>query len=115
MQKQLTCIICPRGCALSVTLDGDAVSVMGHGCKRGEQYGINECIRPTRTVTSTVRVGNRGNALLSVKTAVPVLKADIGAIMRSIRNATAIAPVHIGDVILADVCGADIVATANME
>ena len=37
MQKQLTCIVCPKGCQLTVTLEGkEVVSVEGQTCKRGE-------------------------------------------------------------------------------
>ena len=55
--RELTCIGCPMGCALTVELDAnEVVSVTGHTCKRGEDYAKKEVTNPTRIVTSTVRV-----------------------------------------------------------
>jgi len=34
--KNMTCVVCPRGCALTVTVeDGKILSVTGNTCKRG--------------------------------------------------------------------------------
>lgn len=115
MNKAMTCIICPRGCTLSVSDENGVITVTGHGCKRGEQYGVTEYINPTRTVTSTVRVANRADTMVSVKTVAPVPKAEMAAVMKRIREATADAPVSIGDVILDSVCGTAVVATCNVE
>ena len=57
-ERNLTCIGCPLGCALKVTIDGDNVTVTGNTCKRGADYGANEVTHPTRIVTSTVCVKN---------------------------------------------------------
>ena len=72
MKRNLTCIICPRGCTLTVETEGDKVSVSGNSCPKGAVYGIEETTRPTRTVTSVVRVSNREDTMVSVKTAEPV-------------------------------------------
>lgn len=114
MNKTLTCIICPRGCTLKVTVDGDKVSVSGHGCNRGEQYAVDECTHPVRTVTSTVRVTNRKDTMVSVKTAAPIPKQEMAAVMAMIRKAAVTAPVSIGDVLIADVCGTNVIATGNI-
>ena len=55
-ERNLTCIGCPLGCALKVTIDGENVTVTGNTCKRGADYGANEVTHPTRIVTSTVCV-----------------------------------------------------------
>ncbi len=114
MQRNLTCIICPRGCALTAQILGDKVSVTGHTCPKGEEYAINECINPVRTVTATVRVNNRPDTMVSVKTAVPVAKGDMLKVMEQLRKTSVAAPVQIGDVILKGVCGADIVITKDV-
>ena len=56
--KELICIGCPLGCGLRVELNekGEAVSVSGNTCKRGEEYGKREVTAPVRTVTSIVKV-----------------------------------------------------------
>ncbi len=115
MNKTLTCIICPRGCTLTVSDESGSIAVQGNACPRGEAYGIAECTAPTRTVTSTVRVADRCDTMVSVKTAAPIPKEHIAAVMARIRAATAIAPIRIGDVIIPDVYGTDIVATKNIE
>ena len=61
--KELTCIVCPRGCRLKVN---DDMVVTGNACPRGEKYAINELTHPTRTITSSIRVTNRPYTLVSV-------------------------------------------------
>ena len=54
---ELTCIGCPMGCPLIVTMeDGAVASVTGNTCPRGDAYARKEVTAPTRIVTSTVRV-----------------------------------------------------------
>ncbi|MBE6770430.1 MAG: DUF1667 domain-containing protein [Ruminococcaceae bacterium] len=114
MERKLTCIICPLGCELTATLEnGEVVSVSGNTCKRGEIYAKNECTNPQRTITSTVRCEDGG--LVAVKTDRTIPKEKIEECMKIINAATAKLPVHIGDVIIKDVFGANIVATANKE
>lgn len=114
MKKELTCIICPRGCTLTVEIEGDNVKVSGNACPKGEQYGIDECTAPTRTVTSIVRVANREDTMVSVKTSNPIPKDKIFDIMKEIRKASVQAPVKIGDVVISDLYGADIIATKEI-
>ncbi len=115
MIKNITCIICPRGCALTVDINENDVKVSGNACPKGERYGIDECTNPIRTVTSTVRVENRTDTMVSVKTETPIAKEKIFDVMQAIRNTTVNAPVRIGDVIIDDVCGSKIIATKNVD
>ena len=115
MERKLTCILCPRGCTLNVTVDGDNVFVTGNACPRGRNYGEEEVVSPKRTVTSIVRVSNREDTMVSVKTDKPVNKADIFTVMEEIRKASVTAPVKVGDVILSDVCGSNIIATKDID
>ena len=57
--RNITCIICPRGCGLVVEETADGLKVLGNVCPRGEKYAIEECTHPTRTLTSFIRVDNR--------------------------------------------------------
>ena len=50
-ERNLTCIGCPLGCALKVTIDGENVTVTGNTCKRGADYGAKEVTHPMRIVT----------------------------------------------------------------
>lgn len=112
MKKEFTCIVCPIGCTLSVELDGKEVkSVSGNTCKRGEVYAVNECTNPMRTVTSTVKCEN--GAVVPVKTETPIAKDRVFEAMEIINNFVAPLPISVGDVIIEDICGSKLVATAS--
>ena len=115
IEKNMTCIICPRGCLMKVVKDGEEVLVEGNGCPKGKDYAFSELTNPTRTVTSSVFVSNREGKSVSVKTDRPVSKQHIFDVMNVIRSTLATAPVTIGDVIKADVYGCNIVATSEIE
>lgn len=77
-KRELTCIGCPLGCALTVSLEaGKVLSVEGYTCKRGHDYGEKECTNPMRTVTSSVPVKNGVIPMVSVKTAADIPKGKI--------------------------------------
>ncbi len=113
MIRRMTCIVCPRGCEM--TADTETLKVSGNTCPKGEEYARAEILNPTRTLTSTVPVKNRKNAVLSVKTAAPIPKDKIFEALEALKKISAEAPVNIGDVILADVFGANVVATKNID
>lgn len=114
-QRELTCINCPLGCALVVTMeDGAVLEVEGNTCKRGDTYARMEVTNPTRMVTTSVPVEGSDQArMVSVKTAEAVPKGLVFDVMAALRDVCLQAPVAIGDVVLADVCGTgvDVVAT----
>lgn len=112
--RELICIGCPLGCPLSVTIDGDDIKVTGNTCPRGETYAQKEITNPTRIVTSSVKVDGGVIARVSVKTANDIPKDKIFDCMEQIRKARVEAPVRVGDVIIKDCAGADIVATKNI-
>ena len=114
MKRQLTCIICPRGCGLTTEICDSTVTVTGHSCPKGEEYAINECLHPVRTVTATVRVSNRKDTMVSVKTATPVAKDQMMDVMAALRQISVCAPLSIGDVVLENVCGAQIIVTKDI-
>lgn len=115
MKRNLTCIICPRGCSLIAESDESGFKVTGNHCSRGKQYAISECTHPTRTVTSVVTVANRIDTMVSVKTSQPIPKEHISDVMAIIRRQKVNAPIEIGSVILSDIFGADIIATKNIR
>ncbi len=108
----LTCIICPRGCQLSVE-QSDTVSVSGNLCPRGKKYAIDEVTDPKRTVTSTVRCSD--GSVLSVKTDLAIPKGKVKECMRLINTIVVPLPVRIGTVLRENILGtgANLVATQN--
>ncbi len=130
-KRELTCIICPRGCQLSVTMDesaetapkapfgfgslsssvGEELSVAGNMCPRGKIYAIMECKNPVRTVTTTARTSDGG--VVAVKTESPIPKDKMMECMALINSCVVELPVRVGDVILEDVFGSSVVVTQN--
>lgn len=117
MKKTFTCIICPTGCTLEVEYDGKEVLVKGNLCRRGAEYAKEEMIAPKRTISSSVRLVDGEMEIVSVRLDKPVPKSMIFPIMEEIKAASAVAPVHIGDVLIHDVLstGADVIVTRNVD
>ncbi len=114
MKRELTCIVCPMGCSITVEIESGAVkSIFGNTCRRGEEYAKNECTNPKRTVTSTVKCSN--GRVVSVKTDKAIPKENMKDCIKIINNKVAHLPISIGDVIIENVFGANIVATSNMN
>ena len=111
----LTCIVCPRGCTLTVGFheDGRVAEVSGNACKRGVSYAEAECTHPVRTVTTTVRTED--GCVVPVKTSAPIPKEKVLEAMCEINRVRAKNCLQIGDVILENVSetGVSVVATAN--
>lgn len=112
--KELTCIICPRGCRLKID---DELNVTGNSCPRGVVYAKSELTNPTRTITSIMRVKNRDDLMVSVKTSNPIPKDKIFAVLEEIGKVSVNAPTHIGDIVIKDVLGlgSDIVITKEIK
>jgi len=112
--KELTCIVCPRGCRLTID---DELNVTGNSCPRGAQYAKDELTNPKRMITSFVRVKNRENTVVSVKTSTSIPKWMIFDVMNEIDKVRVTAPTKIGDVAIKNVLntGADIIITKNIK
>lgn len=115
-KRELTCIGCPLGCSITVTLENNIIiSVEGNTCKRGDIYARKEVTSPTRIVTSTVRVTGSDIPMVSCKTASDIPKVKIFDVINALKDVSIAAPVHIGDVLVKDVAGTgvDVIATKN--
>lgn len=112
--KELTCIVCPVGCHLSVD---ESLKVVGNRCPRGEKYAIVEMTSPKRMITTTVKTTFEGCPRLSVKTKEPVPKSLMFDILSSLEGIVIEKNVKIGDVIVKDIfhTGVDIVATKSIH
>jgi CxxC motif-containing protein len=112
---RLICINCPKGCEIEVETCDTQVSVKGHLCPRGEAYGRAEATNPVRMVTGLVKVAGSRRPL-PVKTRTAIAKGKIAEVTNLLANTTVVAPKHIGDVIIPDVCstGVDVIATADI-
>ena len=103
--RELTCVVCPAGCRVTVTLDdgGAILKVEGNTCSRGRDYAVSEITHPVRTLTSTVPVTTaEGKRMLPVRTDKPIPKEKLFDAMEIIRKTKAAAPVRTGDVLIPD-------------
>ncbi|NLO84168.1 MAG: DUF1667 domain-containing protein [Clostridiales bacterium] len=117
MEQLITCINCPVGCRMQVTVKNNEVtSVSGNSCKLGLNYAKQECIAPKRMVTAVVKVKDR-ILPLSVKTREPIPKSKIFDVMKELGKLNMSAPICIGQVICENICdtGVSIIATKSVE
>ena len=105
------------GCPMTVTMNGEEITVTGNTCPRGEAYAKKEVTNPTRIVTSSVVVEGGAIARASVKTESDIPKGKIFDCMAEIRQCKVSAPVHIGDVVIENCAGTgvNIIVTKNVE
>lgn len=118
MIKEMICINCPIGCHLTVDCtDINNIKVTGNTCPRGVTYGINEVTAPKRMVTGSVKVKGGNIPMVSVKSKEAIPKELIFKSLELLKNVTLTAPVHIGDVVVKDICGCgvDFVATKEIK
>ncbi|RBP46946.1 CxxC motif-containing protein [Garciella nitratireducens DSM 15102] len=117
-KRELTCIGCPMGCNLFVTIeDGKVIEVKGNTCIKGKTYAQKECTNPTRIVTSSVKVKNGELNMVSVKTQQDIPKDKIMDCIKELKDVEVEAPIQEGDIIIKNVAGTgiDIIATKNIS
>ena len=111
-----TCIICPRGCSLQITVDDGRVTVEGNECPNGEDHGIEEATAPRRILTTTVQTTVTDMPRLPVRSVGDVLLMDIDRLIREIDSVVVARPLQCGDLVAADLCGigVNLIATDDL-
>ena len=112
--KELICIVCPKGCHLKAN-EESGFTVTGNGCPRGAEYARTELTNPTRVVTSTVRCEGGAYPRCPVKTDQAIPKTLIFDAMKALNGITLTAPVHMGDVVVENVCGTGVNFVATQD
>ena len=106
MEKEIICTVCPMGCSIRVSGEGERIdSIEGFSCPRGEKYGRSEFAHPVRLLTSTVRIEGAAEPLLPVRSSAPLPKELLFSCMDVLRNVTVQAPVRLHDVIVKNILG----------
>lgn len=113
--RELTCIVCPRGCTLHV--DEMTFQVTGNACSRGAEYGAQEVRDPQRTLTTTVILEGAARKRLPVKTDRTIPKSMMAACAAATNGIIVQAPVKVGDIIVQNLLGtgANLIAGCSME
>lgn len=115
MIRELTCIVCPKGCQLKVELEGKKVlSVTGNTCKRGVTYAETECTAPMRTLTTTAAV--EGGGVVPVKTDKTIPKELLFDAMKEVNAVRVKRDAKLGDIVIENLLGtgANVVTTRNV-
>ena len=111
------CIGCPLGCRLELDEDeaGQVVEVRGSSCRRGDRHALQEHTDPRRMVTTTVAIEGARLPRVPVKTDGEIPRDLVLEACRALDEVRVVAPVHIGDVLVADLLGTGcaVVATSN--
>ena len=117
MNKELICIVCPKGCKVTVSEENGIFTTTGNACARGNVYGIQEAIAPKRMLTSTIKINHAAHARCPVVSSAPLPKEDLFKVLALLENITVTAPVVMKSVVLENVLnsGVDILISRSME
>jgi CxxC motif-containing protein len=110
----ITCIVCPNGCRLTVDNSGGEIKVEGAQCKKGIDFAKNELTNPMRSLTTTVKTAFEDFPQLPVKTSGDLPKGKMLDAMKKIKTVFVTRRLQTGEIVLPDVFGVDVVATASM-
>ncbi len=111
---QMTCIVCPNSCILTVTRNDDGSwKVTGNRCKRGEKFALEEKTAPKRTISSTVATCVPGAPVIPVRVSGDIPKEKIFDVMKEINGIKLNVRPAPGDAVIENVCGlgVDVIAT----
>ncbi len=114
---EMICIVCPKGCRLTVDDQNSPITVSGQGCNRGIKYANDEVFDPRRTLTTTVSVENGIRTRVAVKTAEAIPKPLIFDAMEILNNVRVKAPIKVGQTVVSNLLdtGIDVIATAQCK
>ncbi len=101
MKRTLTCLVCPRGCLLTVD---EHNNVTGNMCARGIPYAHQELTNPKRTLTYVIKV-NGVKEPVPVRTDVPISKDLIPDVVAHLNTLEFNAPLAFNEVIVANIFG----------
>ncbi len=109
---ELICIVCPRGCRISV----EEGVITGNGCKRGEEFAISETTCPKRSVCTTVATSFKNMPVLPVRTDGEIAKSQIKEFMALVNKVRVGKPLKMGDIVIKNVLdsGVNVIATTSI-
>ena len=114
--QELTCIVCPVGCRITVEEKDGELIISGNSCPRGYEHAKNEYIDPKRMLTTTVKVEGGVLPRIPVISTAEIPKRQLGECLAQLYKLELTAPVAYGDIIVRDILGTgvDIKASRDM-
>jgi len=117
-ETKITCIGCPLGCAVRLSLDdkGEVIDIADNKCKEGQKYALEEYKHPVRALTATVLTQESRQPLLSVRTNKPIAKSMLVKVMPALAQIRVRPPIRAGEVVKTNILGsrADVIATSDL-
>jgi CxxC motif-containing protein len=88
MEKEIICVICPKGCRIKVAgEDGQIHKIENYGCKRGVEYASSEFVSPCRILTSSIPVeGTKDKRMLPIRSSSPIPRDKLLHCMEQIKK-----------------------------
>ena len=117
MPEQLTCILCPMGCALEVERAGNGLEVRGNQCDKGIGFADEEILHPMRNLSTSVPLRGTAFLMVSVRLSGPVPRAMIFPVLAEIAGLRPEPPILRGQVLIPNVLntGVDVIATRTVK
>lgn len=117
MNNPLICIVCPKGCKVTVTEKDGILSTTGNACPKGHDYAIQESTDPKRILTTTIKITGANHDRCPVVSNGPLPKGDLFKVLSLLEGLEVQAPITVNTVILDNVLGSgiDIVSSRTME
>jgi CxxC motif-containing protein len=114
-EKKLTCIICPKGCFLTVKEQNGEIIVTGNSCNKGKSYAISELTNPQRILTTTLKLDNNSSInRIAVMSKTFVDKDDLIPLCMKLKDVVVKKSIKQGDIICT-VDGIEFIASSTVE
>lgn len=116
MTREMTCIVCPKGCTLRVSENDGGIAVKGALCSRGEEYGVSEVTNPMRTLQTTIRTEFPGYRRVAVKTSGEIPLKEIFLYMDEIKKQVLTEKLQVGQIVSSNLLdsGVDLILTERL-
>ncbi len=113
--QELVCVNCPKGCRVKVEFNDnkEITNITGNACPRGKAYAEQECTRPMRILTTTVKITNAPYRVVPVITNGDIPLDMMSEAMEEIRKIEIKAPINANDVIVEDFLGTGVSLIAS--
>lgn len=113
MKKEYICIVCPKGCHITVE-DGN---ISGYTCVRGLNYVKQESVDPRRVLTSTVKVDDENVLVCPIRSTEALPKDKIFDCMKEINKVSLTLPISMHQVVIKNILdtGIDIITTKEFK
>jgi CxxC motif-containing protein len=94
--------VCPVGCSILIDFNEETkeiISFSGNECKKGIKFIQEELVRPSRLLTTTIRIDSALCSRLPVRSDIPVPKEKIREMIKEVKKIRINVPVLAGQTI----------------